>query len=494
MNVGQPGEGGVQLHDRGSDLPALEPLAVLGRHRVGLEHVQVALRVGVRDHDRSAKPVPALQLDTLARDDPRDRDPGRERRSRLAGRLSDRERDPAHPAHDVAPFRCSSLDLALGVHQVHRRSPRIARSRVGADHALAEQRVPEPLVVDVAVDRVRDRLLEHDRDQLLVAEQLLDLRPGRGGALPGVAEGAFAKQAPGAVEGLLVGKGAADVLLREPVLAHVDDGSLVVGELRERGAVGERAPRVRVREQDLVPVSAQVELTHHELVEHPDHVRARAHQVVGLRERLLQRARAAEVVSTLQHQHRLPGPRQVRRRGEAVVASADDDRIPVARRELGDRRGQPDLSERRIYVDRAHWATVSRYRLGRRAETMSTQERLPGAHHRTDPFALDEAADEQDLGWIPFLDGAIQAPAGSGNGDVEAGRGRHRGRADVLLVQLHRRTGGEGEAVARTHQDRHHGFGEVGDAPREGAGGPGPRARDRRSPCNTRRWSTVAVR
>ena len=79
---------------------------------------------------------------------------------------------------------------------MHRRGPRIAGTGVGADHALAEERVLEPLVVDVAVDRVRDRLLEHDRDQLLVAQQLLDLRPGRGRALPGVAEGAFAKQAP----------------------------------------------------------------------------------------------------------------------------------------------------------------------------------------------------------------------------------------------------------------------------------------------------------
>ena len=81
---------------------------------------------------------------------------------------------------------------------MHRRGPRIAGTGVGADHALAEERVLEPLVVDVAVDRVRDRL-EHDRDQLLVAQQLLDLRPGRDGR-PGVAEGAFAKQAPGAAE------------------------------------------------------------------------------------------------------------------------------------------------------------------------------------------------------------------------------------------------------------------------------------------------------
>ena len=48
----------------------------------------------------------------------------------------------------------------------------------------------------------------------------------------------------------------------ENPFSRMGDGSLVVGEPgREGGAVGERTPRVRVREQDLVPVSAQVELT-----------------------------------------------------------------------------------------------------------------------------------------------------------------------------------------------------------------------------------------
>ena len=66
------------------------------------------------------------------------------------------------------------------VHELDRRGARVARAGEGADHALAEERVLEPLVVDVAVERVRDRLLEHDRDQLgVVAEQLLDLGPRR---------------------------------------------------------------------------------------------------------------------------------------------------------------------------------------------------------------------------------------------------------------------------------------------------------------------------
>ena len=104
VNVGSRVRAAFSFTTEGPDLPALDPLAVLTRHRVGLEHVQVALRVGVRDHDRRAEHVAALELDALARDDPRDRDPGRERRSRLEGRLRDRERDPAHPADDVAPF------------------------------------------------------------------------------------------------------------------------------------------------------------------------------------------------------------------------------------------------------------------------------------------------------------------------------------------------------------------------------------------------------
>ena len=310
------------------------------------------------DHDRSAEPVAAVELDPLAGEDPCHRHPGGDRRPRLERRLRDRERDPAHAPDHIPPLGPLTGEVALEVHQLHRRRPRVPGARVGADHALAEERVLEPLIGHVAVDRLRHRLLEHDRDQLGVAEQLRDLGPGRRRALPGVAPRAAAQQAAGAVEHLLVRERAPDVVLGEPVGAHVGDASVLVEELGVGGPVRERAPQVGIRDHDLVPVPPQVELRDHEVVKQPDDVGARADEVLGLGERLLERARAPELLATLQDHDRLPGPGQVRGSGEPVVPPADDDRVPVAGRQLADRRRQPDLPHRGADVHAA--GTVSR--------------------------------------------------------------------------------------------------------------------------------------
>src|SRR5690606_25428321 len=61
--------------------------------------------------------------------------------------------------------------------------------------------------------------------------------------------------------------------------------------------------------------------------------------------RPLERARAAEPLAALEHEHGPAGAREVGGRGEAVVAAADHDDVPALARELGDRRGQPDLAQ-----------------------------------------------------------------------------------------------------------------------------------------------------
>ena len=47
----------------------------------------------------------------------------------------------------------------------------------------------------------------------------------------------------------------------------------------------------------------------------------------------------------LEHEDALAVARQVRRGGEPVMAAADDDDVPVARRQLGDRAGEAQLAE-----------------------------------------------------------------------------------------------------------------------------------------------------
>jgi hypothetical protein len=92
-------------------------------------------------------------------------------------------------------------------------------------------------------------------------------------------------------------------------------GLLVVEELRQRSAVGERAPEVRVRGDGGVAVAAQLELADHQLVEQAHHIGAGADQVIGISEGALQRAGAAELLAALQHENRAAAAREVGRGG-----------------------------------------------------------------------------------------------------------------------------------------------------------------------------------
>ena len=108
-------------------------------------------------------------------------------------------------------------------------------------------------------------------------------------------------------------------------------GRLVVEELGERGAVGKRAPEVRIGGHDPVAVAAEIELANDALVKQADHVGAGADQIAIVAERLLQRAGTAELVAALEDQDLLAGKREVGSRGQPVMAAADDDRVPLPR-------------------------------------------------------------------------------------------------------------------------------------------------------------------
>ena len=98
--------------------------------------------------------------------------------------------------------------------------------------AQAPMTLLHPLVVDVAVEGVGDRLLEQHRDQLgVVAEALLQLLAGGGVALPAVALGAGPQGEAEPVEHVLVGEHPLDVALAEAVGPQVGHGPVVVDEL-----------------------------------------------------------------------------------------------------------------------------------------------------------------------------------------------------------------------------------------------------------------------
>jgi hypothetical protein len=118
----------------------------------------------------------------------------------------------------------------------------------GTIDPLAVEGVLHPLVVDVAVQGVGDRLLEQDRHQLgVVAEPLGELVAGGGVALPGVALGAGPQGQAQPVEQVLVGQHPLDVALGEAVGAQVGHGPVVVGD------------------EHLVAVALQAELVHDRL-------------------------------------------------------------------------------------------------------------------------------------------------------------------------------------------------------------------------------------
>ena len=109
---------------------------------------------------------------------------------------------------------------------------------------------------------------------------------------------------------------------------------------------------------DVEAALLEAELLDHEVVEQADDVGAGADDVVRVGERALERARAAEPLAALEHEHGLAGLGEVGRAGEAVVAAPDDDRVPVAGGELRDGRGQPDLAQ--LLRDGVHLVTLLR--------------------------------------------------------------------------------------------------------------------------------------
>jgi hypothetical protein len=243
--AGQPVQGGVQLHHRRAQLPAVHPGPVVAGHDRRVEQVQGPHRVGVGDDRGRPEQLAALQPHPFPGQDLGHRDPAGQLGAQVEGGLGDGEGDPAHATLDIAPQRALAPQVALVVHELDGGGARVPGAGPGADDPLAVEGVLHPLVAHVAVEGVGDRLLEQHRDQLVVvAQALLQLGPGGRLALPGVALGPGAQPPAQPVEHVLIGQHPLDVALGEAVGAQVGHGLVVVDELGQGGAVGERDHRL----------------------------------------------------------------------------------------------------------------------------------------------------------------------------------------------------------------------------------------------------------
>ena len=129
-----------------------------------------------------------------------------------------------------------------------------------------------------------------------------------------MSRGALAQRAAHPVEEVLVRELPLDVGVGEPVVAHVGDGAVVVEELRVADVPSSNGHQMfGLGDEHLVAVAPQVELVDDPLVEQADDVGARADRVAVVGERALERARAAEPLAALEHEHRLAGLGEVRR-------------------------------------------------------------------------------------------------------------------------------------------------------------------------------------
>ena len=331
MNTGKPRQAAVHLHHRALHPPPGHPPRELTRNIGGAQR-HGAARVGVADDGPGGDTRSVGQRDALPRDDGRDRHAGDDHGAPLLRRPGQRERDSAHPALHIPPCAPAALQPARSVHDPDRRGAGIAGADPGAGDALPVQRGPQPLVLDVAFHHIGDGFGEHQADEFgVVAEQVLDLRAARCLAQPGVTR-ALPQRPPHPREQLLVAEQPGDIAGSDR--GHLRRAARVVVPQRQRRAVLERAPQMRVHAMDRIAVLSQPELAHHDRVQQAHNVGAGADQVAGVGERPGQRAGTADLLAGLQDQHRPPHPGQVGGGREPVVPGTHHHRVPAARPQI----------------------------------------------------------------------------------------------------------------------------------------------------------------
>ncbi len=251
-----------------------------------------------------------------------------------AGR--DRLRDRAHAAAHVAPRTPYAVQFAeFVVQQVVGRAGR-ARAGPHADHAGRRVRALERVVLEPVVEQVADRHRHHAIEVLQPAA-----REPRGPAgllqqVEHVARVARAERRRRAQHHRAQDVGDAlhhRLERRHPVgVARRDRRQrrarlLGVVVEQDRAPVGREGRERRVERDRVVAEALELEVGDDLRAQHADHV-GRARDALPWPD-LLGHARAAQQLPALEHAHAQAGPRQVRRRGQPVVAAAGDDRVEV---------------------------------------------------------------------------------------------------------------------------------------------------------------------
>lgn len=202
----------------------------------------------------------------------------------------------------------------------------LAWPRVGADAALAVQSGAQAFVADVPFDDVGDGRVEDDVDEFgVVVQQGLDLVSVRRVADPDVS--CFVSEsAADAAEEVAVREEPVDVAGAE-AFDRLGRAPVVMPH-GERGVVLERAPEVWVDRMHAVAVAAELQFVDNELVEQADDIRTRADDPALVVERCLERARAADAVTSLENERLQSRVSEVRGRRQPVVPAPDNDNIP----------------------------------------------------------------------------------------------------------------------------------------------------------------------
>ena len=283
---------------------------------------------------RAAIAGAVLELDALAGPDRRHRRAGGDHRAGLARRVGERERHAAHPAAHVGPGARVAGEAPARVVPGDRGGAGVARRGERPDHALAGERVDHR-------GRRRSARASSCRSPRTASRSPPRRRPRRS-SISSRDGGSASHRSSGPS-----GRSASRMRRVEPdvlaVAAAVGVAELrhrarLVDPLRERAAVLARDGDVGVlgpQRDQLVAVAVQRELLDHERVQEPGEVGARRDRVA--RPRLLERARAADLVAALEHEHAAAGAGEVGGGGQPVVPRADDDGVPAPGGEFGGR-------------------------------------------------------------------------------------------------------------------------------------------------------------
>ena len=225
-----------------------------------------------------------------------------------------------------------------------RRGACIEWAGVGADHTLAEIGDLQPLVPEVALDKLRHRPVE-EQQLVLLRRRRAVLRSARAWA----ARRSTDRRCTLMAQAHRRRRRITSLMARQPSTspgasartssAHRSSSSQ--SWTLEPSRKGTKRPVDRGRPSVSAP--RQFQFFDHQRMQQSGKIGAGRHAHAG--EGLLDGAGAANALPALDHQHALAGPRKIGRASQAVVACADNDHVPGSGCQLANGDRQSDFAE-----------------------------------------------------------------------------------------------------------------------------------------------------